>query len=40
MGDDSHVFGQKSRGKAHVSFPDRLSNRCQGLRRTFSEIYT
>jgi hypothetical protein len=25
---------------AHVFFPELLSNHCQGLRRTFSEIYT
>jgi hypothetical protein len=25
---------------AHASFPECLSNHCQGLRHTFSEIYT
>jgi hypothetical protein len=25
---------------AHAFFPERLSNHCQGLRCTFSEIYT
>jgi hypothetical protein len=25
---------------AHAFFPERLSNHCQGLRRTFSEICT